>query len=410
MEANANGSASPKRDACAVVLGGATAGYGIVQELHAHGVGPIVLVDAIARPSSRSRKLREFVRAPSTAEGLRDALRALHARYDYLVLFPTLDEHLEHLEACYDDLAPFCHLPFNRANLRVCLDKIHQYEACERLGVPYPRTRFLRKPEDLDGIGDLPCPLLLKPQEKTDSLIQPTLLERPEDLARHRATLAGRLRQGIQYLASEFVPGDGSNVHAYVGLRTADGRILNEWIGKKLSQYPNEFGVFASASNQCPEEVRALGRTLLDGMDLHGIAEPEFKYDARDGRFKLMEVNLRSMAWVHVGCLSGVPLHYCQFLHATGQEVPRYVQDHSRDVHLIQLRSELINLLHRDGYGPTFRSVFVDADRRVLTYFDLRDPVPFLLVLWATLKIVAAELGGRWLGRGRTSRGRPEAA
>lgn len=397
-------------DACAVVLGGATAGCSIIHELHAHGVGPIVLLDKRARTGSLSRRIAEFQLVAPESGALRDALLGIHARYGRCVLFPTFDEHLEQLVEVHDELAHACHLPFNPENLTASLSKITQYEACERLGVAYPRTTYLHGVQDLEGLSEIPFPFLLKPQEKTREVIQPRLVESAADLTTHRPIVEKHLSQGISYLASEFVPGDGSNIHAYVGLRTADGRILNEWIGKKLSQYPHEFGVFASASNQCPEEVRVLGRKLIDGMDLHGIVEPEFKYDSRDGSFKLMEINLRSMGWVHVGHLSGVPLHYCQFLHATGQDVPHFEQDQARDIRLIQLQSEVSNLLHREHYGPIFRSVLGHGDRRVIAMCDPRDPRPAFSVLTGTAVIVAKWLRDRLRGSRSGGPARPEAA
>ena len=63
------------------------------------------------------------------------------------------------------------------------------------------------------------------------------------------------------------------------------------------------------------------GRKLLNGMDIKGIAQPEFKYDFRDQKYKLMEINLRSMMWHRVGNLSGVNLQYSQYLDALGEKV-----------------------------------------------------------------------------------------
>ena len=394
---------------CAVVLGGATAGIAIIQELAHYGVSPIYLLDRVPRDARHSRRLAGVRIVEPGAAGLRDALVELHRSHERIVLFPTFDDHLEDLEEHYDELAPFCHLPFNRAHLRRDLDKIHQYQDCERLGVPCPRTTFVRDAADLDQLDGLPLPMLVKPQEKTP-LARPRLVEDPAELPDVKATIRDHLGQGVQYLASEFVPGEGSNVHAYVGHRTPEGEILNEWIGKKLSQYPDDLGVFASASNQCPEEVLALGRRLVEGMDLHGIAEPEFKYDARDGKFKLMEVNLRSMGWVGVGHLSGVPLHYSQWLYATGQPVPRFEQERQRDLRLIQIQSEVTNLLRRPGYGRIFRSVFGRCDKRTFTYFDWRDPLPFLAQMRQLVLVTASEIFDRLRGRGGVIGERPEAA
>ena len=64
-------------------------------------------------------------------------------------------------------------------------------------------------------------------------------------------------------MASEIIPGDGSNIYAYVGYRSKSGKIINEWTGRKLSQYPDDFGVFSSASNEAPDDVLIQGEYYL---------------------------------------------------------------------------------------------------------------------------------------------------
>ena len=78
---------------------------------------------------------------------------------------------------------------------------------------------------------------------------------------------------------------------------------MNEWTGKKLNQYPDNFGVFSSASNESVSEVMPSGRKLVTEINAFGIIEPEFKFDHRDKTLKLMEVNLRSMMWNRVEVL-----------------------------------------------------------------------------------------------------------
>ena len=63
--------------------------------------------------------------------------------------------------------------------------------------------------------------------------------------------------------------------------RSKEGKILGEWTGKKLSQFPDDFGVFSSASNNCPEIVAKQGRKILEVMNLFGINQPDLN-DFRD--------------------------------------------------------------------------------------------------------------------------------
>ena len=186
------------------------------------------------------------------------------------------------------------------------------------------------------------------------------------------------LSAGIRFLASEIIPGGADCIYAYVAYRDMNGEILNEWTGKKLAQYPDDFGVFASASNEAPEDVKIQGRALLNGMDIKGIAQPEFKYDTRDKKYKLMEINLRSMMWHRVGNLSGVNLQYSQYLDAMGEKVCSQVQLKNKDIHFIYLKYEIINLIRRRKYLRTFIRNFKESDETYIAVYDIRDIKPFL--------------------------------
>ena len=392
MTAEQSPASSHFRSPCAVVLGGWVSGYSIISELHAEGVEHIALLDNERRLGAFSNKVETFRRTENSAEALSGALLELRQQYDYLVLFPTKDIQLEHMLEVQAEIGDFCFMPFNPTNLLDCLEKRFQYAACERLGVPYPRSITVSRIEDYERLREIPFPILLKPNKRDDLDIHSLSrnIQLPDEAAhgRHRSYVADHLSLGVQFIASEVVPGDGSQIYAYTAFRSPEGRIVNEWIGKKLSQHPDDFGVFASASNQAPDVVRDQGRTLLEQLDIHGIAEPEFKFDHRDGRYKLMEINLRSMMWNHVGYLSGVPLHYSMYRYATGAEPLHRVQDQQRDIHFIFFSNEINNLVSRKGYAGTFRSVFRGGDERVLAIWDRKDPLPFL----ASLRILSIEL------------------
>lgn len=380
---NPSDTSVPRRERpCAVILGGYINGYNIIRELHEKGVRDIILIDHTERLASLSNKITRFRRvAKNNATSLFEALLDIHKDFDFLILFPSEDLNLELLASHYDALAEFCFLPFNPRNLKQCSDKRYQYQMCEALGVPYPRTVYVNAASDIDAIRSLPFPVLVKPGTRQD-FVSPVFrslrLMDLQDLERNRQRISDFVTQGQTFLASEIVPGDGSNIYSYMGYRTRDGRILNEWIGRKLSQHPDDFGVFASASNECPDIVAEQGRTLLHGLNLWGIAQPEFKYDRRDGCYKLMEINLRSMMWHRMGNRIGVNIQYTQYRDALGQKVERQGQVRNQIIHFIYLKHELDNLLTRPGYGRIFRHNLFGGDQRTFAVFDLHDWRPFL--------------------------------
>lgn len=377
----------------AVVLGGYVNGYAIVRELHESGVSDIWLFDSGRSLARRSKKLAGVAKTDGTAKDLLEKLKALHEKYSFIVVFPTNDVQLEQLRDIREQVKDFCFLPLDHERLADQLDKYHQYQECERLGVPYPTTLSIDSVEDLDRLFGIPYPVLIKPKTREDlkrPVFRSLLIKDDGHLQDKRALLCEHLKHGVTFLASECIPGDDTNIYAYTAYRSKMKGILNEWIGKKLTQYPNEFGVFASASNEAPELIREQGRALVEGMGLVGIVEPEFKYDARDGRYKLMEINLRSMMWHRLGNLTGVKLQYSQWLDAHGEPVPRYVQDMSIKTHYVYMKHEIINLLLRRRYFKHFCFNLFGGRRRHFAVFDWSDIGPFLSDLYIMPRDFAA--------------------
>lgn len=374
-----------ERDHCALVLGGYVNGYSIIQELHEKRVQNIILFDSSKKLASYSNKIKKFILIDETPESLLKEIRNLHEEYERVIVFPSDDLYLENLHAIYDKISPFCFLPFNQENLKECLDKYVQYSYCEALGVPYPKTMEIQKKEDIENIKKIQFPIIIKPKKREDmktNVFRNLILTGLKEVEKNRKDLERHLDTGISFLASEIIPGDGSCIYAYVAYRNQDGKILNEWTGKKLSQYPNDFGVFSSASNEAPEEILEQGRILLNGMNIKGIAEPEFKYDQRDKKYKLIEINLRSMMWHRMGNLSGVNLQYSQYLDAIGKKVKPQTQIKDKNIHFVYIKHEISNLAKRKGYYRIFFRNLLQSDKTYLAVYDIKDIRPFLTDCW----------------------------
>ena len=272
-------------------------------------------------------------------------------------------------------------MPFNPSTLLQASDKFIQYETCRRIGVPYPKTVKAREVSDLQSIEVLTFPLIIKPvtrKDLTDDVFRILYVESPDDYELSRVQLEEFLKSGLEFVISECIPGDDTNIYAYTCFRSNEGEIRNEWTGKKLTQYPDNYGVVSSASNEAPEVVKEQGRLLVEALNAYGIIEPEFKYDCRDGSYKLMEVNLRSMMWNALGRASGVQLHKAMFDYATGGHSVEYKQEKQKSVHLVLLLHEIPNLIARKGYWRHFRRNLFNCDTRVWAIFDPKDIRPFL--------------------------------
>lgn len=366
---------------CALVLGGFINGFSIIRELKEKGVKNIVLFDLYESLGSKSNKICDFKIIDKTPDSLRNALFRLRERYEYIIIFPTDDLQMENLYSIYDDVKPFCFVPFNYKNLNRVLDKFVQYSFCEQYGIPYPKTVNLQEAHDLDNIEILEFPVLIKPKKRYDlicNVFRNLFLKTSDDLLKNKNKITDYMDRGITFIASEVIPGGDTQIYGYFGYRDQNGSILNEFTGKKLNQFPDDFGVFSSASNEAPEIITEQGQKLLQVMDLKGICHPEFKYDPRDEQYKLMEINLRSVMWNRVGTLTGVNISYSQYLDATGQKVEKQNQDKNKIIHLIYMRYELFNLFNKPGYFSHFMRNVFGGDKHHFAVFDVLDIHPFI--------------------------------
>ena len=348
------------------------------------------VLDKVKNIAGRSNKIKGFVRLENKTEDYIDKIKYFYELDGYLVLFPTSDLHLELLNKIYYQIKDFCFIPFNQNDLIGCLSKGVQYQACEAIDVPYPKSVLLKNVNDLGKVDCLKYPILIKPEKRDDltaGVFRNLFCMDQKEYLRSYGLLSSFIGKGVNFLCSEFIPGGGDQIYAYTGYRSKQGKILNEWSGRKLSQFPNDFGVFSSASNEAPQVVVDQGRALLEKLNLFGICEPEFKYDERDGKYKLMEINLRSMMWNRVGNLSGVDLQYTQYCDATGRKIEKQIQN-KEVIHFVYMKHEIINLISRKDYWPILKYNVFGSKNIYFAVFDKTDFKPFLWDLFLTFNQV----------------------
>ncbi len=107
----------------------------------------------------------------------------------------------------------------------------------------------------------------------------------------------------------------------------AGSRALAVFTGHKLRQYPHSGGsCLAGVSEWVPDLADAALR-LLQELHFHGVSQVEFKRDARDGSFCLMEINARHWKWHGLATACGVNLSLAAYSDAVGRPfvAPRQV-------------------------------------------------------------------------------------
>jgi len=72
---------------------------------------------------------------------------------------------------------------------------------------------------------------------------------------------------------------------------------MSAFTGRKIRQYPPNFGSACLAESMPNEEVERISVEFLEAVKFHGLCGSEFKYDKRDRMYKMIEINIRPQLW-----------------------------------------------------------------------------------------------------------------
>ncbi len=311
----------------AVVLGGDFHGLGIVRSLGRRGI-PVCLIDDEYSIGRFSRYTTHAVTAPTlrnpeeTVDFLLETVRRLDLKG--WVLFPTRDEMVAAVARYRGQLTDWYRVPTPEwESIKWAWNKWNTYCLANRLGIPIPRTWCPRSLDDLDGI-EAEFPLCVKPAVKEDFFYATKAKAWRANDRQELRTLFERATghvAGNEVLIQEIIPGDGNHQFSSC-VFFKNGVAIASMEAKRWRQHPPEFGRAATfvETVECPELLAPTLR-FLSAMNYYGLAEIEYKLDARDGQYKLLDVNARTWGFHCLGPSAGVDFSYLLFADQIGQPV-----------------------------------------------------------------------------------------
>ncbi len=252
---------------------------------------------------------------------LAEHLRALAPAFaERPVLFPTNDDWVLALSRCRDRLEEHYRFPFAPYDVvQRALGKTALYRACASLGIPSPRSWYLDEEDPAQVARRVPYPCVLKPDDSRGFY---EAFRAKVFLVRDEAEFAARVRQaaqaGLTLVAQERVepaPGGFWSVASYL---SADGTPRGVFTGRKLEQWPPDFGTSCLADARWDAGIAESGVAVLQELGYWGISEIEFVQDA-DGRMLLLDVNTRPWKWIGLPVAAGVDLPLLAHQDAVGR-------------------------------------------------------------------------------------------
>ena len=261
------------------------------------------------------------------------------------------------------------------------LDKKYTYFLAEKIGVPAPKTFFIKNINEIERFAEIvgfPC------------IIKPCYSHRYFERFRKKMVKVNNLhdlkeeflkadRSGIEVMIQELIEGDdtlGVNYNSVF----INGEPMVEFVAEKVRLSPPSFGVpcVVKSCDYIPDVVES-GRKFLKAMNFNGYSCTEFKKDLKDNRYKLMEVNGRHNRSGLLSIKCGINFPWIMYGYYNGQKV-NHVNSYRKNIYWIDEFKDTVTTGKRilsgkysiiDFLKPYFR-------RHIFAIFDWRDINPFI--------------------------------
>jgi D-aspartate ligase len=382
----------------ALIVGGAHGSLGLARSLGRHGIA-VRFVASDHPIAGYSRYVdRNFRWAGPDHPRAVDYLLELAHRHRLAgwVLIASGDAELRLMSQHHAELSSVFRVtvpPWEIA--RWAYDKRLTYQRAAMLGIDVPLDYH---PRDRAEVAQLDCrfPVILKPsvQGQRNAFTQMKAWrcdDRASLLSRYEQAAALVGERGI--IIQELIPGGGQTQFSYAAVWDR-GTPVAALVARRTRQYPVDFGYTSTFVETIEQpEVETAACRFLQSLAYHGLVEVEFKYDARDRRYKLLDVNARAWTWNALGPAAGVDFAHVLWRTAMGEAVEPITRPPVAAAWMHGSR-DLLAALHAIGAGTLAPSEYLKGWRKPLVFaaFAKDDPLPGIV----DLPIVAWRQLSRW--------------
>lgn len=370
----------------ALIIGGAHGALAVARSLGRRGIPVFFLThDNLIAKFSRYVTASAVWAGPEQPDAAEELLTiGRHNGLEGCILLPCGDPEVELVaknRAIFSEF--FRVITADWETSKWALDKRLTYQRAASLGIGYPRSFY---PRSRLALASLECrfPVILKPASRhsTNAFTQQKAWQASDFVTLvRRYDQASALVGADGVVLQEMIAGGGEQQYSYAAV-WEHGRPAVSLVARRTRQYPIHFG-FTSTLVQtvdCPE-VEEAGRRFLQSLDYHGIAEVEFKYDAADGRYKVLDVNARPWTWIGLGAAAGVDFPYALWQLAMGEPVAR--AQGRRGAAWMHISRDMVAACQEMVAGRGSLAGYLKSFRQPMTFaaFAADDPLPGLMDL-----------------------------
>jgi len=316
------------------------------------------------------------------------------------VLFPCHDAYVEvidtHLETLKEDFLIAQTEPGIQMRL---MDKMQLYPLAASLGVRVPETLSPDEPNLMERVAaEIKYPCAVKP---ADSPAFMSVFHKKLFIADSPEALTDALKRskeaGFEMMVQRIIPGFDDHMHTFDAYMDQQGEITHWATFQKYRQYPINFGASVYTGQKYFPELYDIGAPFFKKLGYRGFAEIEFKKDAENGAFYLIEVNVRTTNFNTLLNKIGLNMPYIAYCDLLGKPLPPKAVKEDLNIVFQYGFEDLLAIRDYIKVGQltasqVFRSLFV---KKAPSIWDWNDPAPGFMFMGMLLDKVFAKFKRR---------------
>ena len=372
----------------AIILGMDITGLAIARSLGKHHI-PIIGVDSNEFKIGSLSKYcdRAICPDPGKSEsGFIDSLlklgKTLPARG---VLFPTNDEFVLSISKNRSVLDKYYVFSWPKGDIIETInDKLKFFLLAVEHGIVVPSTYHADNLDSLIHISkQIQYPCIIKPRfgylfKKLK--VKAVKCNKEQELIKHFQriwSITGDI------IIQELVTGNEDQQFSLCSYLNEDSEPLAVFTSRKIRQRPIGFGLGTLVESCYVPEILESGINFLRELKYCGISEMEIKKDARDGNFKVIEVNTRPWNQIGLAIRCGINFPLIAYRNLLGSNLGKVNSFFKPNVKWVWFGSDFYTSFGKFGYVPSGELTFKQWLRSLkgekeYAIFAWDDPKPFL--------------------------------
>ena len=371
-----------------VVFACDTGGLGIIRDLHrTEGIYIIAVSNNKSDIGLYSRYVSEKHISPdpkNDEKAFLDFLLSFKDAWKGALFIETRDNFSIFFAKNKEVLSGYFHIITNDWKiLSKVLFKDELYRIADKLNIDYPKSFLELNKSNYKSIADeINYPCLVKPVDSNEFV---NVFNTKNFYVKERNDFINKMEScfdnSLSVVAQEVIPGPDENLIRLQSYVNKAGKQAFKFFLYKIRQQPPRFGVGRVCMSTSPvKEIQEIVERVISETGYRGYLSIEFKKDERDGKYKLIEMNVRISRGVWHCIYAGINItEIIMADHLDNKEI--YNEHYEENLCWIEIFPDLQNIIFNvHGEKISFQKYFEPyrLKRKVFAVFNTHDFKPFL--------------------------------